>query len=344
MTQDTDKSQPRRRNGRPRRRAFDNGTLRLLILQMIAEQPRHGYEIMTELEARTAGAYRPSPGVLYPNLSALEEDGLIASEAMDGRRKLCRITPLGQERLKHETAALETRTGPLLHGGHRFRHGAPPDIVEAMDRLKAALRRNFLDGDAAPEAVRAAAAAIRAAADRVEQLGAAAADGPAKDTDMTEIITRHRHEIHRRDLTVRAASDVTPQMRRIVLEGGGLENFSSLGFDDHVKLFFETGGGKPEMRDYTPRAYDNADGTLTIDFAMHEAGPATDWARQAEPGSALHVAGPRGSAVIAQVFDWHLLIVPCILLPPLRPPPHAAVSALRAAASRARASSKVPTM
>ncbi|WP_138472882.1 SIP domain-containing protein [Poseidonocella sp. HB161398] len=294
-------------HGRRGRRAFDNGTLRLLILQLVAEQPRHGYEIMTELEARTAGAYRPSPGVLYPNLASLEEEGLIASEAAGGRRKLCRITPLGQEHLALNAAALEARTGREARGGgHRFRRGAAPEIVEAMDRLKMSLRRGFLGTAAGPEAVAAAAAAIRGAAETIDSLAASPAPGPAKDMDMTQIITRHRHELRRRELTVRESFALTPGMQRIVLEGPELEGFASLGFDDHVKLFFATGGEAPEMRDYTPRAF--GDGTLTIDFALHEAGPATDWARQAAPGSRLRIGGPRGSAVIAPVFDWYLLV------------------------------------
>ncbi|WP_172329125.1 SIP domain-containing protein [Mangrovicoccus sp. HB161399] len=305
--QDPGRKERGRGKGRHGRRAFDNGTLRLLILQMIGEQPRHGYEIMTELEARTAGAYRPSPGVLYPNLSALEEDGLIACAADGGRRKLCSITPLGQQHLKLNAAALEARAAhDSRGGGHRFRRGAPPEIVAAMDRLKAALRHSFLDAAPAEQAIRSAATAIAAAAETIEGLDTSPVSAPAEDTDMTQIITRHRHELRRRELTVREAADLTPNMRRIVLEGPELDDFSSLGFDDHIKLFFDTGAGKPEMRDYTPRAFGG--GRLTVDFAMHEAGPATDWARDAAAGDTLRIGGPRGSQVIAPVFDWYLLV------------------------------------
>ncbi|MBE3639980.1 SIP domain-containing protein [Mangrovicoccus algicola] len=300
---------PRGKGGRHRaRRAFDNGTLRQLILQMIGEQPRHGYEIMAELETRSAGAYRPSPGVLYPNLSALESEGLILCEPVDGRRKLCRITDLGRRHL----ALAETVPAPGAdrRGGHRWKGRVPAEIAEAMDALKAALRRGFLDTGAGPSQIGTAAAAIRAAAATIEglEISPAPATDPAaaKETGMTQIITRHRHELRRRELSVRSAENLTPNMRRIVLEGPELEGFCSLGFDDHIKLFFETGGAKPEMRDYTPRAF--GDGTLVLDFAMHEAGPATDWARAAAPGSRLRIGGPKGSSVIAPVFDWHLLV------------------------------------
>ena len=102
-------------------------------------------------------------------------------------------------------------------------------------------------------------------------------------------------------------------MVRITL-AGDLEGFTSLGFDDHVKLFFPDGtknaDGTPNMlgRDFTPRRYDPAANTLEIDFAIHDAGPATRWAAQAKPGDALALGGPRGSFIIPTTFDWHLLI------------------------------------
>jgi len=124
---------------------------------------------------------------------------------------------------------------------------------------------------------------------------------------MEDIIIRKRHEPRRRTLTVAEIIRLTPAMLRIELQGD-MEGFASLAPDDHIKLFFETGGEKPEMRDYTPRAFDVAAGTLTLDFAVHEAGPATDWAIRATVGNTLTVGGPRGSAVIAPAFDWWLLI------------------------------------
>lgn len=125
---------------------------------------------------------------------------------------------------------------------------------------------------------------------------------------MEQIVTRHRHEIRRRNLTVAEVFHLTPHMIRVVLTGADLAGFVSLSFDDHVKLVFPNGTDKPDMRDYTPRAFDAGAQRLTIDFATHEAGPATAWAMAARPGDSLTVAGPRGSAVVAAVFDWWLLI------------------------------------
>lgn len=133
---------------------------------------------------------------------------------------------------------------------------------------------------------------------------------------MDQIFTRHRFEIRRRSLEVVERIQLSPQMVRLVLKGD-LEGFASPSPDDHIKLLFEaaeTGGAeKPEMREYTPRAFDLAAGLLTLDFALHgvesgAAGPATAWAAKAAPGDRLQVAGPRGSAEVTGAFDWWLLI------------------------------------
>ncbi|WP_108663468.1 siderophore-interacting protein [Acuticoccus kandeliae] len=129
---------------------------------------------------------------------------------------------------------------------------------------------------------------------------------------MQQIVTRHRHELKRRTLTVREVNRLTPHMIRIILSGDDLADFTSLSPDDHVKIFVpagEAGSGEGSaMRDYTPRAFDRADRSLTLDFAVHEAGPATRWALDARPGDTVVVGGPRGSAVVAPLFDWWLLI------------------------------------
>ncbi|MFG1293130.1 siderophore-interacting protein [Xanthobacter versatilis] len=139
---------------------------------------------------------------------------------------------------------------------------------------------------------------------------------------------RVRHELRFRLLQVRQVEKLTPHMTRITLGGDELEGFTSPGFDDHVKLFFPAPGedapSRPElgeksvtfpdgrahpiMRDFTPRHYDPVARTLQIDFALHDGGPASDWARQARPGQMLGVGGPRGSFILPTDFDWHLLI------------------------------------
>ncbi len=124
---------------------------------------------------------------------------------------------------------------------------------------------------------------------------------------------RVRHQPRRRELDVVRVEKIAAHMIRVTL-GGDLDGFTSLGFDDHVKLFFPSGrtgaDGELEMdsRDYTPRRYDAKESTLDIEFVLHDAGPATRWAEQARVGQTLRIGGPRGSFVIPLTFDWHLLI------------------------------------
>ena len=140
------------------------------------------------------------------------------------------------------------------------------------------------------------------------------------------VVRRVRHETKMRLLQVRDVSRLTPKMVRVVVGGEALSGFVSASYDDHVKLFFPHPGEekpvlptpspngpiypegvpRPAARDYTPRRYDATANTLTLDFVLHDAGPATAWAAQARPGHFLGVGGPRGSLVIPDDFDWYL--------------------------------------
>jgi len=117
-------------------------------------------------------------------------------------------------------------------------------------------------------------------------------------------VTRIRHDTKRRHLAVARVDRLAPKMVRVVLRGDDLPGFTSLGFDDHVKLFFEA-----DMRDFTPRRYDADTGELWVDFYLHEAGPAASWASQVAVGQELDVGGPRGSSVISlEGIDAHVLV------------------------------------
>lgn len=119
---------------------------------------------------------------------------------------------------------------------------------------------------------------------------------------------RVRHELIRRHLTVKRVETITPHMLRVYLGGSDLTGFRSLAPDDHVKIFLPGDGEIVERRDYTPRRYDADANELALDFALHEAGPATAWALAAKPGDILQIGGPRGSRVVKPDFDWWLLI------------------------------------
>ncbi|NTJ62903.1 siderophore-interacting protein [Agrobacterium rhizogenes] len=121
-------------------------------------------------------------------------------------------------------------------------------------------------------------------------------------------IERVRHELKRRSLTVTAIDRITPRMLRIRLAGEDLADFVSLAPDDHIKVLVPGVGEEMERRDYTPRRYDTKARTLVIDFAVHEAGPATQWALDASVGNRLEIGGPRGSAVVsADIENWLLI-------------------------------------
>lgn len=125
-------------------------------------------------------------------------------------------------------------------------------------------------------------------------------------------ITRVRHEARRRALTVARIERLTPNMLRLHFTSDDLADFTSASFDDHIKLFFGSGDGQPDgrppMRDFTPRRFDTGAGTIAIDYAVHDAGPAVEWAIAARVGDTLEVGGPRGSAVIPDDFDWYVMI------------------------------------
>lgn len=127
------------------------------------------------------------------------------------------------------------------------------------------------------------------------------------DIESRPRISRVRHETRRRSLVVKRRLQLSPGLVRFTLTGDDLAGFTSLGFDDHIKLIFDVPGGEPAMRDYTPRRYDPAANELDVEFALHDpAGPATAWAATADAGSTIQVGGPRGSFVIEDSFDWYV--------------------------------------
>lgn len=129
-------------------------------------------------------------------------------------------------------------------------------------------------------------------------------------------VQRVRHELRRREVAVAAVERLGPNFVAVTFAGAELADFNSLSFDDHVKMFFPSaGGGDPVRRDFTPRRFDNAQRTLTVEFALHDDGPASDWARQAAPGQRVTVGGPRGSMIIPADYEWHLLVADASGLP-----------------------------
>jgi DNA-binding PadR family transcriptional regulator len=143
-------------------RMLAQGDLKLLVLALIAEQPRHGYEIIKVIEEKTSGWYSPSPGVVYPTLTYLEEAGYLVSES-EGSKKLYKITPEGESHLKanrdivdvvlDRLAAIGRKMARMRRafGGEGDRSGLPQVVGAAISNLGEAAGKR-LEGDAGSEA------------------------------------------------------------------------------------------------------------------------------------------------------------------------------------------------
>ncbi len=152
-------------------RFFAHGDLRLVILNLIAEKPRHGYEVIKAIEDAVSGVYSPSPGTIYPTLTLLEELGYVTvAPSEDGTKKLHRITEQGRAFLEANRPALDALLKRMEEAGKAHASGDAPQILRAMENLKLALRLRLSRGALTPEEVDAVAAALDAAATTVERV------------------------------------------------------------------------------------------------------------------------------------------------------------------------------
>ena len=155
---------------RGRRRMFGSGELRLVLLKLIAEEPRHGYDLIRAIEEKTEGQYAPSPGVVYPTLTLLGDMGLIEEQASAGARKAFAVTEAGTAHLSEhaeEVAALFVRLdtakpeGPP-HGRHQ--------IGRAVGNLMTAMRHRVARDGWDEALVHEVTAILDDAAQRIERL------------------------------------------------------------------------------------------------------------------------------------------------------------------------------
>jgi DNA-binding PadR family transcriptional regulator len=150
-------------------RFFAHGDLRLVILHLIEEKPRHGYEIIKAIEDQVAGAYSPSPGVIYPTLTLLEELGHVTVSAGDGAKKSHQITDEGRAFLAANRAAVDALLARMAEARHTHGDGPAPQILRAMENLKLALRLRLSRGPLSADQINAVAALLDVAATGVEQ-------------------------------------------------------------------------------------------------------------------------------------------------------------------------------
>jgi NADPH-dependent ferric siderophore reductase len=131
-------------------------------------------------------------------------------------------------------------------------------------------------------------------------------------------IERIRYEPKVRTASVVALEPQGENFLGVTFASPDFVDFESASFDDHVKFIFPAASGELLRRDFTPRRYDRAARTLRLEFALHEAGPSSDWARRASVGQEVTIAGPRGSMVVPMDYDWHLLAGDDSALPAIR--------------------------
>jgi DNA-binding PadR family transcriptional regulator len=154
-----------------RGRMFGRDELRLLLLQLIAEEPRHGYDLIKAMEERSGGHYSPSPGVIYPALALLADEGLIAEQASEDQRRKFAVTEAGKAALE----AAEVEAGRAMErlqalGEHAERHRAPSIERAAMNLFTAVGQRMREGGEEAGDLPHRIAEILDEAAQKIERL------------------------------------------------------------------------------------------------------------------------------------------------------------------------------
>jgi len=146
-------------------RLLEHGDLRLLVLHLINEKPRHGYEIIKAIEDLAGGGYAPSPGVIYPTLTLLEEIGQVSCTT-EGARKSFTLTEAGSEALNASQDAVKSILARIAASQPR-EPGLP--VVRAMENLRTSLRLKLGSGPLSAETTRKIAETLDAAANAIEE-------------------------------------------------------------------------------------------------------------------------------------------------------------------------------
>jgi DNA-binding PadR family transcriptional regulator len=159
------------RGRRGRRRMFGSGELRLVLLKLIADEPRHGYDLIRAIEELTGGEYAPSPGIIYPTLTLLQDMGLIEEAEGEGARKPFQVTDEGRKHLEEKADEVEALFERLEDEfAPRERSSGGPPIGRAVGNLMNALShrigRDGIDEDLLHEI----ATILDEAAQRIERV------------------------------------------------------------------------------------------------------------------------------------------------------------------------------
>jgi DNA-binding PadR family transcriptional regulator len=159
-----------RGEGAGRRRLFDSGELRLVLLKLIEAQPRHGYDLIKAIEDRSGGAYAPSPGVIYPTLTLLGDMGLIGEAASDGARKLFEITAAGTVHLTDRRTDVDVAMAKLAALGAKRERSDGAPVRRAMGNLREVLEQRLTQDDVSVKTLHDVAALLDEVAQKIERL------------------------------------------------------------------------------------------------------------------------------------------------------------------------------
>lgn len=156
--------------GPARRRMFDGGELRLVLLRLIADAPRHGYELIRAIEEMTHGAYAPSPGIVYPTLTLLDDMGLIEEQKAEGAKKQFAITAAGQSHLDERAEEVAALMARLAEMGEAQARPQSASIRRAMVNLRTVLMHKFARGTMSTERLHEIVAMVDELAQKIERL------------------------------------------------------------------------------------------------------------------------------------------------------------------------------
>jgi DNA-binding PadR family transcriptional regulator len=156
------------RGGGPGKRMFEQGHLRLLVLSLLQQAPRHGYEVIKAIEDLAGGDYAPSPGVIYPTLTLLEELGQASVSELAGKKKYA-ITAEGAALIDAEREVIERVRARLAAAGSVADARRSPELQRAMQNFKMALHLRLAKGELDAAATACITAAIDQAAREIER-------------------------------------------------------------------------------------------------------------------------------------------------------------------------------
>ena len=157
---------------RGRRRMFEPGELRLVLLKLIADQPRHGYDLIRAIEEMTHGTYAPSPGVVYPTLTMLQDMGFIEESKGEGARKAFAVTDEGRAHLDEKAEEVEALLARLEELGSDQRKAGGAPIQRAVGNLLSALWHRLTRDEVDEQTKHDIAAILDEAAQKIERLQA----------------------------------------------------------------------------------------------------------------------------------------------------------------------------